>query len=114
MNKIAIALLLGACFAVGCGDKTDGAASGSAKASAAPAASSAKPSTSGASAGGGTEEYVKAYCDCKNEAKCVQDVTTKYAQDLAKTPLNADQSKKISDCTMAAGMPSGMPSAPPK
>lgn len=40
MNKIAFALLLGAFFAVGCGDKADGAASGSAKASSAPAKSS--------------------------------------------------------------------------
>ncbi|NUP07060.1 MAG: hypothetical protein HOW73_13480 [Polyangiaceae bacterium] len=55
MNKIAIALVLGAFFAVGCGDKTDGAASGSAKASAAPK-DSGKASTTGtaASTGGGT------------------------------------------------------------
>lgn len=51
MNKFAIALLLGTVFAVGCGDKTDGAASGSAKASGAPAASG-KSSAAAASTGG--------------------------------------------------------------
>ena len=55
MNKISIALLLGAFFAVGCGDKTDGAASGSAKASSAPAKSgSAAAASSGAAATTGT------------------------------------------------------------
>jgi hypothetical protein len=55
VNKISIALLLGAFFAVGCGDKTDGAASGSAKASSAPAKSgSAAAASSGAAATTGT------------------------------------------------------------
>jgi hypothetical protein len=53
VNKLAIALLLGTFFAVGCGDKTDTAASGSAKASGAPA-SSAKGSAAAATTGGGS------------------------------------------------------------
>jgi len=56
VNKFAIALLLGTVFAVGCGDKTDGAGSGSAKASSAPsgsakAATSASAATTAAAAG---------------------------------------------------------------
>ena len=111
MKKIAIALLLGAVFAVGCGDKDGGAGSGSAKASNAP---SSKPSggTSAAAAGGGsTDDYVKAYCDCKQDAKCLADAGMKYADTLTKNPLNADQSKKIAECTTGMAMPSGMPSA---
>jgi hypothetical protein len=108
VNKIAIALLLGACFAVGCGDKTDAAGSGSAKASAAPAASSAK-SAAGA---GSTDDYVKGYCDCKGDTKCLSDLGIKYAEALQKTPLTVDQSKKIAECTTGVAIPSGMPTAP--
>lgn len=99
MNKTVIALLLGACFAVGCGDKTDGAGSGSAKASAAPAASSAKPAASGAStsAGGSTgskscDEYWAKVQKCndfalKSMPDGAQKDTAKKTQDeaIAKT-----------------------------
>ncbi len=56
MKKIAIALVLGAVFAVGCGGEGGGAASGSAKASSAPsgsakAAGSAAATSTGGSAG---------------------------------------------------------------
>src|SRR5690606_30394525 len=47
VNKIAIALVLGAFLAVGCGDKTGTDASGSAKASSAAAKDSGKAAASG-------------------------------------------------------------------
>jgi len=80
VNKFAIALLLGTVFAVGCGDKTDGAASGSAKASGAPAASgkgSAAAATTGGSAGSKTcDDYWTKLKAC-NEAgmKAAPDAT---------------------------------------
>ncbi len=114
MNKISIALLLGAVFAVGCGDAEKGAGSGSAKASSAPSTkSTASGGTTAAPAGGSTDDYVKAYCDCKQDAKCLSDVTVKYGEALAKNPLNADQSKKIAECTTGMAVPTGMPSGAP-
>lgn len=95
MNKLAIALLLGAVFAVGCGDKTDGAGSGSAKASGAPAASG-KGSAAAASTGGSAgskicDDYWAKYRAC-NEAtlKAVpdgpaKDTTKKQLEDSEKT-----------------------------
>lgn len=75
MNKFAIALLLGTVFAVGCGDKTDGAASGSAKASGAPAASgkasgsAASMTTGGAMAGNKVcDEYWTKVKACNEKA----------------------------------------------
>ncbi|MBL8740261.1 MAG: hypothetical protein JNK04_04175 [Myxococcales bacterium] len=81
MNKLAIALLLGAVFAVGCGDKTDGAASGSAKASGAPAASG-KGSAAAASTGGSSGNKV---CDeYWTKLKACNEAALKAAPDAAK------------------------------
>lgn len=63
MNKFAIALLLGTVFAVGCGDKTDGAGSGSAKASSAPSGSAKAATSASAATTGDTASAGNKTCD---------------------------------------------------
>lgn len=92
MNKVTIALVLGAVFAMGCGDKTDAAGSGSAKASgaasvktsAAPAASSAAPAASSAAAPDAAGDTIGVQeCDdyVKKWKECYKDPTTKAAME---------------------------------
>lgn len=112
MNKVTIALVLGAVFALGCGDKTDGAGSGSAKASAAasvkssaaPAASSAAPAASSAaapadSAGGSDAPVGVQECDdyIKKWKECYKDPTIKAAMEPAFKQLTDGWRKTASE-----------------
>jgi len=119
VNKISIALLLGAVFAVGCGDAEKGTGSGSAKASSAPSTKSTASggaTGSAAAAGGSYDDYIKAVCDCKGDMKCIGDAGIKYQDTITKNAASVtpDQAKKLTECTAAmapGGMPSGAPSA---
>ncbi|MFO0611846.1 MAG: hypothetical protein U0414_04610 [Polyangiaceae bacterium] len=72
---------------VGCGDKGGGAGSASAGASAAPKSGGEAKSGGDAKAGGTYDDYVKAYCDCNKDLKCIADQTQKFQAVLSiRTP----------------------------
>lgn len=83
MNKIAIALVLGAAFAVGCGDKgADGAKSGAA------ASGSAKADSKSGDSKGATgipecDDYIKAYSACIDKMPAGKDEAKKALNDLS-------------------------------
>lgn len=88
MKKIAIALVLGAFLAVGCGDKTGGSASGSAKASTAAAKDSGKASTTGEAKSSGSkscDDYWTKLKACNENA--LKDVPDGAAKDTSKKAM---------------------------
>lgn len=106
MKKIAFALLLGAVFAVGCGDKGgDGAKSGAA------ASGSAKADSKGGDKGGATgipecDDYIKAYSACIDKMPAGKDEAKKALDDMAKAWKEAGsgpgKDATVSACKQAA------------